>query len=85
MVLSGVVSGRGPCVVAGIAVELRPPLLREFPQWGSPFLCSTSRLLLRIRALAVPKAAFLAQCGHLVSHPRSVRLFFHSVLCNEHV
>ena len=48
----------------------RPPLLSEFPYWGSPFVCSTSRLLLRVDVLAVPTALFMKHCATLTEHPR---------------
>jgi hypothetical protein len=47
-----------------------PPRLADFPSWGAPFLCSTSRLMLRIDILAVPRELFLRHCAPLVDHPR---------------
>ena len=55
---------------AGVAIDQRPPQLREFPLWGSPFVCSTSRLLLRVSKLAVPLPLFTAHCSGLLDHPR---------------
>ena len=57
-------------LVAGVPLIEEPPRLADFPSWGAPFLCSTSRLMLRIDILAVPRELFLRHCASLVDHPR---------------
>lgn len=57
-------------LVPGIPLIEEPPRLADFPSWGAPFLCSTSRLMLRIDILAVPRELFLRHCASLVDHPR---------------